>query len=115
MGNFSEILNETRQILSDNQEYIKLLKVDRNEVFAHFDEKFLVTKQKQVALTVKKLQKGLSLMEIIINKIGCYYDRSIRSFEPIAITDIDNIIYIINFYVNNKEQIGILKRNGTLK
>ncbi len=104
MGKFETRLNESRQLLIDNAELISVIINNRNNVFAHFNKDYLINHKKQLTVTIENLKKALDLVERVLNKIWCYYDRTYRCFDPINIADIKQTISVIdkNIKTNNK-------------
>ena len=99
MGDFTTRLQEARKLLIDNSDLIKVLKENRDKVFAHFDKEFLVTHKKQLSISIENLKKSLELAEKIVNMISCYYDRTFRSFSPLNISDIQQTIKIVDNFL----------------
>ncbi len=115
MGDFATRLQEAKQLMNDNADLINRIKVNRNKAFAHFDESVLVTGKRQLTFSLKDLKDLFNLAENVVNKMKCFYDRKTLSFEPINVSDINQIISIADGFVNNKHTIIELKKNGILK
>ena len=115
MGDFATRLQEARQLMNDNADLINRIKVNRNKAFAHFDESVLVTGKRQLTFSLKDLKDLFNLAENVVNKMKCFYDRKTLSFEPINVSDINQIISIADGFVINKHTIIELKKNGILK
>lgn len=101
-GVFSEKLKAARNMLEENSEIIKEIKTLRDKVFAHFDKNFLVTQKNQYELTIDTLKRCLAIYQNVVNKIYVFYDSKELCFESMNISDIEQLIGIVNFYSDNK-------------
>lgn len=114
MGDFPARLKEARELLNDHVVLLQKLKENRDKIFAHFEKEFLVTHRIDMSISLADLKELLNLAKNIVNKIGVYYDRSIRDFEPLNISDIQQTISIVDSFIKNKKVIIKLKKNGVL-
>ena len=72
----------------------------RDSVFAHYGD--LSKNPITESISIEELKKALMLTEMIINKIGVFYNRSIVSLKLMHADDIDTICGILDEYKTKK-------------
>ena len=109
-----DVLNECIALLNEKQPLISLIKKDRDKIFAHFDENFLLSNKLDISTTYEDLIEALNLINKIINKLGFSYDRTARSFFPINFDDIKQTKNILALYEKHTDAILSLEYPETI-
>lgn len=95
-------VKECEQMIEERKELIDKIGEFRHNYYAHFGN---IKKGKENFIYLKELEEALNLIERIIQKFQIRYDRVVKSFRLMNVSDVSNIGHILELYENNKEEL----------